>query len=243
MIKIVVPISGGKDSQLCLQLALSQHQPDEVLGLFCDTQFEHPKTYAHVEFIARHYGVRIERRTGGNVPDKVRKHKRFPASHIRFCTDELKIRVSRDFYKEFVKQNGPFEVWYGMRTAESGMRARRYAGKISSDLYAPHEFMPSKYPKLLAKAGVMFRLPIIDFSEKQVLMELNGLENPLYQEGFDRVGCFPCLASGDKWKDKAFNHDEFGRNQRTIVIQLERDIGKRVWTSKAYGPGCAMCSY
>ena len=88
----------------------------------------------------------------------------------------------------------------------------------------------------------MFRLPIIDYSEAEVLSELAGLENPLYREGFDRVGCFPCLASGDKWKNKAFTHDDFGRKQYTIVKQLETDIGKSVWTSKSYGPGCAMCS-
>jgi 3'-phosphoadenosine 5'-phosphosulfate sulfotransferase (PAPS reductase)/FAD synthetase len=48
-IKVLVPISGGKDSQAALKLALQTHQPSEVRGLFCDTRFEHPMTYAHVD--------------------------------------------------------------------------------------------------------------------------------------------------------------------------------------------------
>lgn len=49
MIKCVVPISGGKDSQTCLALAVKHFGADKVVGLFCDTQFEHPLTYQHVQ--------------------------------------------------------------------------------------------------------------------------------------------------------------------------------------------------
>lgn len=249
MRKIVVPISGGKDSQACLKLALQEYRPEEVLGLFCDTQFEHPKTYHHIERLKELYGVTIQRVCAGSVVDKVRKHRRFPEPGIRFCTDELKIRISRDFYKYFAPLNGPFEVWYGMRTEESSQRAKRYAGKVADEVYAPHEFMPSKYPKYLQKMGVMFRLPIVNWHKDDVLEYLDGMHNPLYNEGFDRVGCFPCLASGDKWKEKAFAHDEFGRAQRIIVMQLEKELGQSIWTSKTCqakydsdGPGCLMCS-
>ena len=60
MIKIVIPISGGKDSQCCLKLALKEYKPSEILGLFCDTKFEHPITYKHIERMRRNlYGVKI----------------------------------------------------------------------------------------------------------------------------------------------------------------------------------------
>ena len=58
-IKCVVPISGGKDSQTCLKMALEKFNKDEVLGLFCDTQYEHPYTYEHVEVMKDLYGVAI----------------------------------------------------------------------------------------------------------------------------------------------------------------------------------------
>ena len=100
MIKCVVPISGGKDSQACLKLALKQFDPSEIVGLFCDTKFEHPLTYAHIERMREMYGVDIRTVNDGDVPTLVRKYGRFPSDAARFCTDELKIKVGKDFYKK-----------------------------------------------------------------------------------------------------------------------------------------------
>jgi 3'-phosphoadenosine 5'-phosphosulfate sulfotransferase (PAPS reductase)/FAD synthetase len=237
--RIVVPISGGKDSQACLQIALDHAPQSEVLGLFCDTQFEHPKTYAHVDFMRDYYGVTIERITAGSVLEKVLKHGRFPGGGARHCTEELKIVPSKKFYKQLAEAQGGFEVWLGMRTEESNDRATRYAGKIDDALYAPHEVM-RKYPKYLAKLGVMMALPVIDWSTSEVFALLDGKENPLYADGFERVGCFPCLAAGDKHKRRAFEYDEVGRKHYADVQTIEIQTGKSVWTSK--GIRCAMCS-
>ncbi len=246
--KILVPISGGKDSQACLKLAVSQYGSDDVLGLFCDTKFEHPKTYAHVENLKKLYGVRIDVVNGGSVLEKSLKYGRFPGGGARHCTDELKIRETRIFCANLAKKMGGFEVWYGMRTGESNEREKRYAGKVCDEVYEPHEILPRKYPKYLGRMGVRFRLPILDWSTLDVLEYLDGDENPLYKEGFDRVGCFPCLAAGDGWKEKAFNHDDFGRKQFADVMDVSAKIGKSIWTSKAgkfkheSGQGCLICS-
>lgn len=247
MIKCIVPISGGKDSQACLVLALRQFHPDEILGLFCDTLFEHPLTYAHIETMRRIYPVEIHRLNNGSVEDQVLKHKRFPHAKARFCTEELKIWPSKRFYEYLaLEQKEGFEVWMGVRQQESQDRAKRYAGKVCDEVYPPHEFM-AKYPKKLAKLGISFRLPIVDWSTLEVLTILEGQQNPLYAQGFDRVGCFPCLASGDAWKRKAFEHDASGAWHYQVVRFLEKEIGKPVWTSKKElnkdsGSGCALCA-
>ena len=234
MIRVVVPVSGGKDSQAALKLATQNYAPHEVRGLFCDTQFEHPLTYKHVERMEILYGVKIDKITGGSVLDKILKYKRFPGGGARHCTDELKIRVTKRYLTDLAKEQGHgFEVWYGMRKAESAERAKRY-GKITDEIYAPHEILPGKYPKYLAKLGIAFRLPIIEWTDEEVLKFLEGEHNPLYDAGFPRVGCFPCLASGDKWKAKAFNYDEFGKSQYEKIKQISEVIGKSVWTSKTY---------
>jgi len=249
---IVVPVSGGKDSQACLKLAVEQHGPNEVLGLFCDTQFEHPFTYGHVNTMRDKYGVRIDRVSAGSVDEKVIKYGRFPGGGSRHCTDELKIKPSKLYYKELSDSQGGFEVWYGMRFAESGERGRRYKDKVDTTLYAPHEIM-RKYPKYLDKKGVAFRLPILMWTDAEVFDYLDGEYNPLYDAGFGRVGCFPCLAAGDRYKEQCFEHDSTGRWQRERVRELERRIGKSVWTSKGGkqrhaddyndgGPGCGICS-
>jgi len=235
IIKCVVPISGGKDSQTCLKLALQKFDKREVLGLFCDTKFEHPLTYAHVDKIGEMYGVKIEKLNNGDVPTLVRKYGRFPSDAARFCTDELKIKVGKAFYKKLAQEQGEgFEVWYGMRKAESSQREKRYAGIICDDVMPPHLFMPSKYPQYLEKLGVMIRLPIVDWSTDDVFEFMGDELNPLYKQGFDRVGCFPCLAGGDYWKAKAFEHDEFGKNQRIQVVQLAHEIKKNVFTSQKW---------
>ncbi|MGQ0595817.1 phosphoadenosine phosphosulfate reductase family protein [Aquabacterium sp.] len=249
-VKILVPISGGKDSQACLKLALQQHPADQVRGLFCDTGFEHPDTYAHVEKLRTLYGpVRIDTVCAGDVLEKSKKYGRFPGGGARHCTDELKIQPTKRYCKALAQDQGSsiaskkrgiqgseaggFEVWYGMRSGESPEREARYIGKVCDEVYAPHEVLPSKYPKYLAALGVQFRLAVLDWSEQEVIsfVGLHDL-NPLYLAGFPRVGCFPCLASGDKWKEKAFGHDAFGAGQHAKVIQIGAQIGKSVWTSK-----------
>lgn len=253
MIKVVVPISGGKDSQACLKLALESYDKSEVMGLFCDTQFEHPLTYAHIDNMREMYGVKIERITAGSVPGQVLKIKRFPSSVARFCTDRLKLVPSKIFYKELaINQQSGFSVWLGMRANESKARSKRYKEIICTDEYPPHEVL-RQMPKYLCKLGVSFRLPILEWSFIDVIDYLNGQENPLYKQGHDRVGCFPCLASSDTKKERDFNHDDFGREQRVIVAELEKKIGRSIWTSKGGAmrnnehqddifTGCAICA-
>jgi 3'-phosphoadenosine 5'-phosphosulfate sulfotransferase (PAPS reductase)/FAD synthetase len=98
MIKIVVPISGGKDSQATMKLAIESYPVNQITGLFCDTKFEHPITYQHIELIKKKYGVKIETVSNGSVPEMIIKNNRFPDSIARFCTRDLKIKPSNDFY-------------------------------------------------------------------------------------------------------------------------------------------------
>ena len=249
--KVVVPVSGGKDSQACLKLAIEHHNTSEVLGLFCDTQFEHPETYKHVEWMRNHYGVRIDSITAGSVDDKVIKYGRFPGGGARHCTEELKMVPSKVYYKELANSQGGFEVWLGMRLDESPARQKRYKDRIDTDLYPPHEVF-RKFPKYLYAKGVTFRLPILDWSKHDVFEYLDGEYNPLYSAGFSRVGCFPCLATGDSYKEQCFTYDDVGLQQRERVRKLELAIDKSIWTSKGGkkrhaddyddGPGCSFCS-
>lgn len=244
--KIIVPISGGKDSQACLKMAVHKHGNKDVIGLFCDTQWEHPLTYEHIDRMKILYNVEIIKITGGSVPEKVLKYSRFPVLGQRFCTDELKIRETKYFLKDYASKYGHVQVWYGMRSDESHERRERYKEKIDTELYPPHEVM-RKYPKYLHKLGVSFVMPLLDWSSEEVLDFLGDEANPLYKQGFDRVGCFPCLAASDKQKIKFFEHDEFGKKQYEKVLWLEKETGKSVFTTKKYrelqeNSGCLICS-
>lgn len=234
MIKCVVPISGGKDSQACLKLATQKFDKSEILGLFCDTNFEHPLTYSHVDTIRELYGVQIAVVNNGSVYDRIRKYGRFPTDQARFCTDELKIQIGKQFYSMLARlQGGGFEIWYGMRSSESAQREKRYQGVLDENTYTPREALGMKYPKYFhEKLGISVRLPIKSWFDEDVFDLLGGEENPLYSRGFERVGCFPCLASGDKWKEKAFALDEVGAQRRIDVVNIGREIGKNIFTSR-----------
>lgn len=241
-VKCIVPVSGGKDSQACLKLAIEEFGADNVMGLFCDTKFEHPLTYEHVKNIAKMYGVHIETVNGGDVITESIKNGRFPSGVARFCTDKLKIRETKLFLKKYSEEHGTVQVWYGMRADESQERAKRYQYRDPDELYEPHELL-GNYPKYLGAAGVRYRVPIVDWTRDEVMDLLNGEHNPLYDAGFDRVGCFPCLASGDAWKIKAFTYDDFGAEQLIKVRMIEEKTGKSVFTGnigKAFNAGCVM---
>lgn len=270
-VRVLVPLSGGKDSQACLKLALEMYSSAEVRGLFCDTQWEHPKTMQHLEMLRDLYGpVRIDRVTEGSVPDQILKHRGFPLGGKRFCTEELKIWPTKRYCKALAEEQGSrlarkrksragpaqtasdqggFQVWYGMRSAESGERRARYAGKIDMELYPPHEVL-AKYPRYLATLGVRFRMPILNWSTYEVFEYLGGRPtaghpteaNPLY-EWFDRVGCFPCQASGDKNMEKAYAFDEVGAKRRVIIMRLADETGKSPWgtdAARARNSACAL---
>ena len=133
-----------------------------------------------------------------------------------------------------------------MRTDESSERSKRYAYKDPDELYLPHEVL-QKYPQYLGKNGVRYRLPIVDWYTSEVMEFLEGEHNPLYDHGFERVGCFPCLAGGDKSKIRAFEFDEFGAQQLIDIKVVESEIGKSVFTAKIgqawddNSQGCRVC--
>ena len=137
---IIVPISGGKDSQCCLELALETNKT--VIGLFNDTGWEHPLTYKHINWMETYYKIPIFRTEGKTVETEVIKRNAFPSSMSRFCTRDLKVRPANRFYLNMALLYGHgFEIWCGVRSQESVKRSSRYGKYLNTDLIAPHEFM------------------------------------------------------------------------------------------------------
>jgi 3'-phosphoadenosine 5'-phosphosulfate sulfotransferase (PAPS reductase)/FAD synthetase len=195
------------------------------------------------------YGVHIETISDGDVATRCLRYGRFPSGNARFCTDDLKIKPSKRFYENLAARQGcGFEVWYGMRRDESNERRLRYREHISSELYPPHEVLPKKYPEHLYRMGIVFKLPVLELTAGEVFYILEGEHHPLYDDGFERIGCFPCLASGDANKEHAFQYDDTGKKHFKIVQEIQDRTGKSVWTSKGgamrnnQNHGCLFCS-
>lgn len=253
----VVQISGGKDSQACAKLVRERNPDAHIVGIFCDTQYEHQWTYAHVERVAELYNLELVTLNAGSVESEVTKWGRFPGGGARHCTEYLKIKPAKDWLiAKAIKTGGKIINYIGVRADESPERTKRYGGYDAS-LIMPHEFMPSKYPKYMGdKLGIRYCTPIVEWSSGDVFTYLDGEHNPLYDNGFSRVGCFPCLAGGDKEKGRAFNFDSTGRKHYEIAKKLEAITvasgNKPLFNTKIgakiecgldnSGAGCAFCS-
>lgn len=223
--RIVVNVSGGKDSTATLLLALDQLPKDMVMPLFSDTKYEHSKTYKYLDYLEDQLGVKIERVSSAiheSIPALIRRRGIFPSGMRRFCTDEMKQRPSVRFLKSLPRV--PTEQWLGMRANESVNRNRKYGGMSPDELLDPM-LLGRTYGKTF-NSWMRIRLPIVDWTTEQVFefIHAHGLKhNPLYDEGHDRVGCFPCVLGGLNGYAAAYADPE-GRAAIEQLFEIEDEL-------------------
>lgn len=238
--KKIVPISGGKDSTCILIMAIEECGRENVIAVYYDTGWDHPVTHKYLEYLEEELNIKIitirghntknTKYKGTNLPDLIRNFKMFPKNNIRFCNGYLKRYAFRDWYKEnLFNDSTNYEIWFGIRRAESWQRAKKYKNIMPYDIVDINDFAPKTYNKKL-RATLKARLPIINLKTEEVFkyLEEKGIKkNPLYDEGTnDRVGCYPCMIAGKK-KQAAMFATEFGQKQLEIIRQLEREIGTK----------------
>ncbi len=122
--KILVPFSGGKDSQATLLWAVEKYGANKVTAVFCDTKWEHEITYKHIDYVIQKLGVTffnlVSKKYEGMVDLAVKK-KRFPATKSKFCTTELKVIPMIDF---ILSQKDNVLIIQGIRADESESRSK-----------------------------------------------------------------------------------------------------------------------
>lgn len=245
MSKIIVPVSGGKDSVSVLLLALQQTKC-EVIPVFHDTGWDHPKVYEYHKYLEETLKITIQKtfwEDAPTLPDLIRKYKKFPFGLGRFCTSTYKLQ---SFIKWLKDIPGELEIWLGIRENESTARHEKYGNLTDETLYHPDEVFPGRYPNYL-KDRVKIKFPILSWEAWNcfVFLEEHGIHrNPLYDEGFERVGCFPCMLAGQKTQERVFR-TEFGKKQFAIIKELEKEIGEEYKYQAADeedGGGCSLCN-
>ena len=217
-VKILVQFSGGKDSQACLIKAVNDYGKGNVTSVFCDTGWEHVDTYKHIRNVVDKLGVPLvilKSKKYKDFVDMSIKKGRFPSTMARFCTSELKVIPMIDY---ILSQDESFIIIQGIRAKESKARAlydvecsyfKEYFTDEAKGLY--HKKAVLEWCKT-HDASVL--RPIFHWSAQEVIDYIldNGQRpNPLYEHGFSRVGCFPCimcrkkevqLISKDEWASK-----------------------------------------
>lgn len=207
--KILVAYSGGKDSQACLLWAVKQYGVKNIEAVFCDTGWEHPATYKHIVDSTTALGVNLitvrSKKYKGMI-DLAEKKKRFPSSQARFCTSALK---SIPFIDYVLEQTEHLIIIQGIRALESHSRSQmhkqcryfKYYFEPYNDKGKMHTYRKKDIKKWVDKYSDDVLRPVFEWTGQQVIDYIieNGQEpNPLYKQGFKRVGCFPCVLSGHK---------------------------------------------
>lgn len=180
-VRVVLSMSGGKDSTAAALLLQRNKIP--FISVFMDTGWEHPATYHYIKDVLEpRFGKVIK--VSAEIPDDqnegqfvalIRKKKMFPSRLIRFCTSELKLKP---FQKFLIAQDEECVTVVGIRRQESRARSEYERWKWH-DLYD----------------GYMFS-PLVEHTFDDVIemhKEANIQPNPLYLQGAERVGCFPCI--------------------------------------------------
>lgn len=174
--RLVASISGGKDSAaMSLYLTELGIEHDRV---FMDTGWEHALTYEYLRGdLTRAIGPITEISGPLKMPDLIRKKGMFPARHIRFCTQQLKVFPMQRYLATLDCDHANA---VGIRRAESAARAQMSEWEWSDGFDCE-----------------VWR-PLIHWSEQDVIDQHGrfGLRpNPLYLLGAERVGCYPCINS------------------------------------------------
>lgn len=202
----IIANSVGKDSQAVLIWAKKNLQEFKV-G-FCDTKWESPITYDHLEYqqkwLGQQFNILTSKKYDGFIDLCIQK-KRVASTKGRFCTEKLKVEPFIDF---ILQHNDDITIYQGVRNDES--EARR--SLQMNDEYFKFYFQPFGYdkngkPKMHSyrrkevleycnEFTVDVHRPVIKWTAEEVIaysLENNVKLNPLYFNGFGRVGCFPCV--------------------------------------------------
>lgn len=208
-IKHVVGFSGGIDSQACLHVVRKQFGDENVIALNSDVGgHEHPITTEFIkEFSAKVFPVvtvtplikdlggrgtrpgetkdRRDRYRDDDVLtfDRLAEIKDiFPSRRKQFCTEHLKLSPARRWCIDNLTSHGlEFERYAGVRCDESNKR-RDTPDRTWDDYF-----------------DCWINYPIRCWTKSEcfaVCKSAGEPTNPLYEMGFGRVGCAPCVNSG-----------------------------------------------
>ena len=240
----IVSMSGGKDSTATALTAIEMGY--EVIGAFADTVNEHEITYEYLDYLERKLGFKIHRvesnfkpklierikdsKSGGYIPKTKKsisalkkvveidnnflnvcayKHI-FPSRMTQFCTEYLK-RIPMTLLQDELgeKYKKPVCSWQGVRWDESEKRAKLAYYDHSDDWVEVYR-------------------PILHLTREDVfkMHKRFGIKrNPLYDLGFSRVGCFPCINSSKS--EVALVHKLFPEHIDKIALweRLMKKVG------------------
>lgn len=149
--KLIVPLSGGKDSQATLLWCIEKYGVNSIEAVFCDTKWEHALTYIHLDYLVKKSGVKyriLSSEKYNGFIDLAKQKKRFPNSTTGFCTEELKVKPMIDY---ILSLDENVMIFQGIRKDESIRRSKMEAEcrffKYYFQPYISNEIIIERYEK------------------------------------------------------------------------------------------------
>ena len=207
----LVSYSGGKDSGMALKEIIRLYGDRyEIIPYFADTGWEHPNTYAFVDEFEKYIDIpilRIKSDKYDGFEDMCIQRRGFPNRVRRFCTEELKVLPSIKLIREYQSNGYKVINVVGVRQAESKSRSGEQKWKTTFLGVLPKgrkdkktgekKWSKKSLERYYNKNNTVTTLqPIVEVSTQGVYdyhMRTGTPLNPLYRQGFTRVGCFPCI--------------------------------------------------
>lgn len=217
--KILIFYSGGKDSQACLIHSINKYGVENCEAVFCDTGWENPLTYDHIVNTTNMMGVKLvilKSKKYDGMLDLAKKKKRFPSTKARFCTEELKSIPAIDYVLSHTENVIVIE---GIRASESFSCSKMQSQCTYFKYYfeaglngKTHTYRKKDIIEWCKSYNADKIRPLFDWSSQQVvdyIISYGQTPNPLYYQGFKRVGCFPCImCSHSEFKLIIDNHKD-----------------------------------
>lgn len=215
--KVIVSMSGGKDSTATALLAI-ERDVDPTLA-FSDTGHEHPSTYEYVGYLEQKLGIKIHKCKADFSKDIERKRQVVQTKWRKDGVSEEKIEralavlqptgnpfldlclwkgrfpsTMARFCTEHLKII-PFNQQILFPAIEKYGDVETWVG-VRADESAARAKLPERE---MDDTGAEIVRPILKWTVEDVfeMHKKHGVEpNPLYKQGMGRVGCMPCVSCG-----------------------------------------------
>ncbi|MFX1505461.1 MAG: phosphoadenosine phosphosulfate reductase family protein [Promethearchaeota archaeon] len=179
--KHLVAYSGGKDSLVTLDLVTNSNVDFEII--FSDTLLEYPETLENLKHIEEKYQKRIlvNKNESWNFWERFKQFGP-PSRNSRWCCKSAKLSPINEIMENFPNEE-EILCYIGKRRYESLGRSRE--PRVSKNPWIPKQVSAA---------------PINNWNAFEVFLyiykhNLTKYLNPLYNQGFIRIGCWVCPAS------------------------------------------------
>lgn len=205
---VSVSYSGGKDSLAVLQLV------DECLDnftiMFADTGLEFPETVENTYMVAQKYSHNLKTESAGNAFWESVDNFGPPSIEARWCCKVCKLGpITRLIENNF--ENGCL-TFIGQRKYESGTRSK--SKSIWRNPWVNNQIAAS---------------PIQNWTALHVwlyIFRTSAPYNPLYEKGFDRIGCWLCpSASLADFERLKYTHPEMEKHLKSYLLDYADRMG------------------